>query len=105
MLTLALVIRVPCMLYQSPLLPPNPFPQTMEKWVWSWSSLTVSCGAPLPRVGAVDWSGGEVTEEEQKTLEAAMYRLREQVAQRRVLAKPCFQDFDMCVCVYVHVCL
>ena len=39
-----------------------------------------------------------MTEEEQKTLEAAMYRLREQVAQRRVLAKPCFQDFDRCVC-------
>ena len=55
-------------------------------------------GAPLPRVGAVNWSGGEGTEEEQKTLEAAMYRLREQVAQRRVLTKPCFQDFDRCVC-------
>ena len=66
-----------------------------------------SRGAPLPRVGAVDWSSGEVTEEQQKTLEAAMYRLREQVAQRRVLAKPCFQDFDRCVCVCarVHVCV
>ena len=55
-------------------------------------------------MGAVDCSGGEVTEEEQKTLEAAMYRLREQVAQRRVLTKPCFQDFDKCVGMYVHVC-
>ena len=33
-----------------------------------------------------------------------MYRLREQVAQRRVLTKPCFQDFDMYVCVCVYVC-
>ena len=64
-----------------------------------------SRGAPLPRVGAVDWSSGEVTEEQQKTLEAAMYRLREQVAQRRVLAKPCFQDFDRCVCVCVRACV
>ena len=65
-----------------------------------------SQGVPLPRVGAVDWSSGEVTEEQKRTLEAAMYRLREQVAQRRVLAKPCFQDFDrfVCVCVYVHKC-
>ena len=56
-------------------------------------------------MGAVDWSGGEVTEEEQKTLEAAMYRLREQVAQRRVLTKQCFQDFDRYVCVWVCVCV
>ena len=73
-----------------------------------------SQGVPLPRVGAVDWSSGEVTEEQKRTLEAAMYRLREQVAQRRVLAKPCFQDFDrfewvgvyisVHLCIHVYVC-
>ena len=68
-----------------------------------------SQGVPLPRVGAMDWSSGEVTEEQKRTLEAAMYRLREQVAQRRVLAKPCFQDFDrfvwVCVYISVHLCI
>ena len=50
-------------------------------------------GGPLPRLGAVDFSSTASTGEKE-VLEAVMFRLRERVNQRRVLAKPCFQDFD-----------
>ena len=52
------------------------------------------CGPPsLPRLGAVDFPSA-AGEEEQRVLEGVMFRLRERVGHRRVLAKPCFQDFD-----------
>ena len=50
-------------------------------------------GGPLPRLGAVDFSS-TASPGEKEMLEAVMFRLRERVNQRRVLAKPCFQDFD-----------
>lgn len=47
----------------------------------------------LPRLGAVDFPSA-AGEEQQRVLEGVMFRLRERVGHRRVLAKPCFQDFD-----------
>ena len=52
--------------------------------------------APPPKVGALDWEK-DIQEKEKDLFEAVMYRLREQVTQRRILAKPCFQDFDKSV--------
>ena len=37
-----------------------------------------------------------VGESESEVLEKALHRLRDRVQQRRVLTKPCFQDFDKC---------
>ena len=48
---------------------------------------------PLPRLGAMDFSSTS-SPAEKETLKAVMFRLRERANQRRVLAKPCFQDFD-----------
>jgi len=49
-------------------------------------------GGTLPCLGAVDFSTASAGEKE--ILETVMSRVRERVNQRRVLAKPCFQDFD-----------
>ena len=46
----------------------------------------------LPRAGAVD--SQSVSASQQETLSGVMARLSERVGQRRVLVKPCFQDFD-----------
>jgi len=50
-------------------------------------------GCTLPHLGAVDFSS-TASPGEKEMLEVVMFRLRERVNQRRVLAKPCFQDFD-----------
>jgi len=54
---------------------------------------TCDLGCTLPRLGAADFSS-TASPGEKEMLEAVMFRLRERVNQRRVLAKPCFQDFD-----------
>ena len=48
---------------------------------------------PLPRPGAVDFSA-TAGEDDSEVLEEALQRLSDRVEQRRVLTKPCFQDFD-----------
>jgi Ca2+-binding EF-hand superfamily protein len=48
---------------------------------------------PLPRPGAVDFAT-TIGEGEGEVLEKALHRMSERVQQRRVLTKPCFQDFD-----------
>ena len=57
----------------------------------------VSVPIPLPpppfRPGAVDFAN-EALDEEQKCLEAVLYRLKGKIQQRRIMAKPVFQDFD-----------
>ena len=52
--------------------------------------------APKPcllPVGAVDFSA-TASSEQQSMLSAVMTRLSQRVSQRRILVKPCFQDFD-----------
>ncbi|XP_062506736.1 uncharacterized protein LOC134183259 [Corticium candelabrum] len=46
----------------------------------------------VTRLGERDWR--DVSERERDVLEGALIRLREKTRQRRVLTKPCFQDFD-----------
>jgi len=50
-------------------------------------------GGTLLRLGEVDISS-TASAGEKEILETVMFRVRERVNQRRVLAKPCFQDFD-----------
>ena len=76
---------------------------------------------PLPHPGAVDFSTtiGKLThttvcnlnlcvycvgegEGEGEVLEKALHRMSERVQQRRVLTKPCFQDFDKSVTLIVY---
>lgn len=51
-----------------------------------------SDAAPLPQPGAVDFSA--TVGDDCELLEKALHRLSDRVEQRRVLTKPCFQDFD-----------
>ncbi|XP_002741846.1 uncharacterized protein LOC100373451 [Saccoglossus kowalevskii] len=46
----------------------------------------------VSKPGTLDWR--RVTDEENQLVEAVMDRMRQRAMQRRVLAKPCFQDFD-----------
>ena len=58
----------------------------------------ITSDLPLLREGAVDFN---TTSSDQKVMfEEVMHRLRERASQRRVLAKPCFQDFDRYVCIH-----
>ena len=41
---------------------------------------------------------GATVVQDKELLDNVMGRLRERAGQRRVLAKPCFQDFDRSVC-------
>lgn len=43
----------------------------------------------------------EISEEERAIGEAGMARMREEIAQKRIMTKPCFQDFDRHNCGYV----
>ncbi len=54
-------------------------------------------------VGAVDFPS-EASEGERETLEGAVFRLRERISQRRVLVKPCFQDFDRYASELLYSC-
>ena len=72
---------------------------TLHPGITYWTPLsspvfrTSGLSGPIPRLGAVDFSS-TASPAEKETLEAVMFRLRERANQRRVLAKPCFQDFD-----------
>lgn len=46
----------------------------------------------VPKPGTVDWNCA--TEDHRSLYDATMDRLRQRAEQRRVLAKPVFQDFD-----------
>lgn len=46
----------------------------------------------VPKPGTIDWSNA--TEDHKSLLEITMDRLRQRIVQRRILAKPVFQDFD-----------
>lgn len=46
----------------------------------------------VPPPGTVDW--GDAADDHVKVYEGAMGRLRQKVAQRRMLVKPTFQAFD-----------
>ena len=46
----------------------------------------------MKKPGTMDW--GNATQQQQGIVDAAMDRMQQNVAQRRVLCKPCFQDFD-----------
>ena len=46
----------------------------------------------MVKPGTMDWSS--ITSEKVQLFDSAMSRMREIAKQRRVLAKPCFQDFD-----------
>ena len=47
----------------------------------------------IAKPGDVTWAGG-LSGEQDTLLSAVMHRLKGQVQQRRILTKPCFQDFD-----------
>ncbi|XP_060063466.1 uncharacterized protein LOC132543930 [Ylistrum balloti] len=46
----------------------------------------------VPKPGTIDWA--YATEDHKELFESTMERLRQRINQRRVLAKPVFQDFD-----------
>lgn len=46
----------------------------------------------VPKPGTVDWENA--SSDHQNLFEQTMERLRQRLNQRRVLAKPVFQDFD-----------
>ena len=46
----------------------------------------------VPKAGTLDWNCA--SEEMHKEVDGIMERLRERANQRRILAKPVFQDFD-----------
>lgn len=50
----------------------------------------------LPATGSVDFIS-EATDEQKALLHSALDRLRDQINQKRILVKPCFQDFDRSV--------
>ena len=47
----------------------------------------------MKKPGTMDWS--TATSQQQGTVDAAIDRMSQNVAQRRILCKPCFQDFDL----------
>ena len=47
----------------------------------------------MKKPGTMDW--GTATGDQQAIVDAAMDRMQQNVSQRRVLCKPCFQDFDL----------
>lgn len=46
----------------------------------------------MPKPGTCDWSKASL--ENQQKVEEAMHKMRQKTNQRRILTKPCFQDFD-----------
>ena len=46
----------------------------------------------VPKPGTVDWKNA--SDDHRSLVDATMDRLRQRAEQRRVLAKPVFQDFD-----------
>ena len=58
------------------------------------SAVSIPEPVPLPalRAGAVDFT--EMSMNDQKCLANVLYRFKERVQQRRILALPIFQDFD-----------
>ena len=63
------------------------------------SAVSIPEPMPLPalRAGAVDFT--EMSMNDQKCLANVLYRFKERVQQRRILALPIFQDFDRWVYV------
>ena len=47
----------------------------------------------------------QVSDDDKQSLEEVMFTLSEKVKQRRVLVKPCFEDFDRykCTCMYMYI--
>ena len=46
----------------------------------------------VPKPGTLDWSFA--TDDQKQMVDNVMERLRQRASQRRILAKPVFQDFD-----------
>ena len=55
----------------------------------------------LPATGSVDFMS-EATDEQKALLQSALDRLRDQINQKRILVKPCFQDFDRSTNTHTH---